>query len=99
MMEYDDVNCPAHYCQGRKYYPADVAEDWGLDGDAYVFTAFKYISRYERKEDAIKDLKKAVWYLQRRIKTLESQSSSATASIPHTRVNEDGVGRNAESSP
>ena len=72
-VENDPVNNPAHYCEGRKYKPVDVAEDWGLDKDAYLFNAFKYISRAGRKDDAVKDLKKAVWYLNRRIKQLEGK--------------------------
>lgn len=65
--EFDAVSNPRHYTEGRKYEPIDVAEDWGLDKDAYLFNALKYISRAGRKGDATEDLKKARYYLDRRI--------------------------------
>ena len=68
---YDAVNNPSHYCEGRKFEPADVAEDWGLDKDAYLFNVFTYIARAGRKDDILQDLEKARWYLDRRIKTLK----------------------------
>lgn len=68
---YDAVNNPSHYCEGREYEPVDVAEDWGLDKDAYLFNVFTYISRAGRKDDILQDLEKARWYLDRRIKTLK----------------------------
>lgn len=67
----DAVNRPSHYCEGRKYEPADVAEDWGLDKDAYLFNVFTYIARAGRKDDIVQDLEKARWYLDRRIKCLK----------------------------
>ncbi len=42
-----------------------VIEDWNL---GFNFgNAVKYISRDDHKADAVEDLKKAVWYLQREI--------------------------------
>lgn len=70
---YDAVNKPSHYCEGRKYEPVDVAEDWGLDKDAYLYQAFTYIARAGRKDDIIQDLQKAVWNLNRRIKCLKEE--------------------------
>ena len=35
--------------------------------------AFKYIWRCDLKKDAIKDLKKAIWYIEREIKLREKQ--------------------------
>lgn len=69
--EFDAVNRPKHYVDGRKYEPIDVAEDWGLDKDAYLFNTLKYISRAGRKGDLLEDLKKSRFYLDRRIKRLE----------------------------
>lgn len=71
---YDDVNNPSHYCEGRKYEPIDVAEDWGLDKDAYLFNVFTYIARAGHKDDIVQDLEKARWYLDRKIKRLKEQS-------------------------
>lgn len=69
--ENDVVNHPNHYVEGRKYEPVDVAEDWELDKDAYLFNVFTYISRAGRKDDIVQDLEKARWYLDRRIKCLK----------------------------
>lgn len=43
--------------------------DWNLNH--HLACALKYISRAGRKHDEIKDLKKCIWYLERRIKLLE----------------------------
>jgi hypothetical protein len=58
------------------YEVVKVAEAWGLDKDAYLFNVLKYIGRSGKKDDnpPIQDLKKAVWYLERRIKTLEQNN-------------------------
>lgn len=59
---------PEHYKSAIQ--PIDVIEQWGL-----CFckgTALKYIARAGKKEGEteVDDLKKAVWYLQRRLKQL-----------------------------
>ena len=71
----DNVNHPSHYCDGRKYEPVEVILDWELD--FLLGNALKYISRCGRKgseEDAIEDLEKAVWYIQKRIDVLRAGS-------------------------
>ena len=70
-MSYDPVNAPSHYIEGRAYEPIDVIEDWGLD--FCLGNTVKYISRAGRKNDTLEDLKKARWYLDRRIKQLEEE--------------------------
>lgn len=70
----EKVNHPDHY--GGVDNPHEtykVAESWGLDKDAYLFNVLKYISRAGKKEQSpkVEDLKKALWYLRRRIETLE----------------------------
>ena len=67
----DHVNHPPHYCADRYYEPIDVIEDWGLG--FHLGNAVKYISRAGRKDDELTDLKKALWYVQRRIKQLEGE--------------------------
>lgn len=69
--EYDPVNHPSHYCEGRKYEPIKVIDDWGLD--FYLGNALKYISRAGRKNDELEDLKKARFYLDYKIKYLEAK--------------------------
>ena len=72
-MTHDPVNRPSHYAEGRKYEPIAVIEDWQLN--YRLGNAVKYISRAGRKQDAIEDLKKARWYLDREIATLEGARS------------------------
>lgn len=62
------VNHPAHYAEGRKYEPIDVIEDWELG--FCLGNTVKYISRAGRKVDAVEDLKKAAWYLNREIERI-----------------------------
>lgn len=61
--EFDNVNHPKHYTEGRKYEPIDIIEDWGLG--MHAGNAVKYISRAGRKGDVIEDLEKARWYVDR----------------------------------
>jgi hypothetical protein len=59
----DPVNHPPHYIEGRTIEPIDVIEDWSLS--YHLGNALKYISRAGRKSDAVEDIKKAIWYLNR----------------------------------
>lgn len=74
----DMVNRPDHYCKGRQYEPLNVISDWDLN--YRLGSALKYISRAGRKQDAAEDLKKAVFYLEREIETLEGATSSYSVS-------------------
>jgi len=69
-IRYDTVDRPSHYVSGRKYEPIDVIQDWELD--FCLGNALKYISRAGRKDHLTKDLHKAIWYLERKIKQHES---------------------------
>ena len=64
----NNVSSPAHYASGN-IEVIDAIEDWGLDKDYYLGNAVKYIARAGKKnpDTLIEDLKKAVWYLNRRI--------------------------------
>lgn len=64
----DIVNHPSHYTQG-KYETIDVIEDWQLE--YHEANAIKYISRAKYKGKRVEDLKKARWYIDRKIKLLE----------------------------
>jgi hypothetical protein len=69
------VSHPVHYGgEDNPYEVIKVAEAWGLDKDAYLFNALKYIGRSGKKDDnpPVQDLKKALFYLERRIKLLET---------------------------
>jgi len=69
----DMVNHPSHYGgENNPYEVIKVCEEWGLDKDAYLFNVVKYVAR-ARKKDSLKeieDLKKAMFYLKRKIKNL-----------------------------
>lgn len=65
-VEFDPVNKPAHYAEGRKFEPIDVIEDWELN--FHLANALKYISRCGRKDSVVQDARKAIWYLERYVK-------------------------------
>ena len=64
----DNVNSPAHYTFG-KLEVIDVLEDWQLD--FCLGNTIKYIARARHKGNELEDLKKAQWYLNRKISKLE----------------------------
>jgi hypothetical protein len=68
---------PAHYGGDTVYEVIKVCEAWGLDKDSYLFNVVKYVGRAGKKSKAtlLQDLKKARFYLDRRIKTLEESST------------------------
>ena len=75
--DYNSVTRPSHYCEGRKYEPIKVIQDWQLD--FCLGNTVKYISRAGRKtstalsdiEKTIEDLEKAEFYLNYKIKELK----------------------------
>lgn len=70
----DPVNSPSHYTSGG-IETIDAIEAWGLDRDFCLANAVKYIGRAGKKDPAklLEDLRKARWYLDRRIKKLEQR--------------------------
>jgi len=73
-MSKELVNHPDHYGgKSNPYEVVKIAEATGLDKDAYLFNVLKYIVRSGKKDDnsPLQDLKKALWYLDRRIKIIE----------------------------
>ena len=69
------VNHPGHYQFGDNnvYEAIKVIESWGLD--FHLGNTVKYISRAGKKnpDKEIEDLKKAMFYLDRKIKNLEKK--------------------------
>jgi hypothetical protein len=61
----DPVNHPAHYTFGR-YEVLDVLQDWFPD-EPLLWQVCKYIARARHKGQLVEDLRKAEFYLQRRI--------------------------------
>ena len=83
----DNVEHPSHYCEGREYEPVNVILDWELD--FLLGNALKYISRCGRKgseEDAIEDLEKAVWYIEKRISVM--RAGSGKVELPEDNPND-----------
>lgn len=68
--EVDMVNHPEHYAFG-KYETINVIEAWDLP--YHLGNVVKYVSRAKRKGKELEDLKKAAWYLDRYIKTIENE--------------------------
>jgi Protein of unknwon function (DUF3310) len=68
------VNHPAHYGGSHNPYEAiKVIEAWALG--FCLGNTVKYIARAGLKGDALEDLKKARWYLDREIKSRENVSA------------------------
>lgn len=73
-MDNKDAINPNHYKELNPE-PIDVIEAW--DFDYYLGTVIKYLSRAGRKTpDPLEDLKKARWYLDRKIQRLEKEAKS-----------------------
>ena len=71
--QHDDINHPSHYTQGD-IEVIDYIEDKKLG--YRLGNVVKYVSRAGHKDDAIKDLKKASWYLNREIAKREEYDKS-----------------------
>ena len=56
------------------YEVIKVCEAWGLDKDAYLFNVAKYIARAGKKDPQkeLEDLRKAAFYLNRKICNLDN---------------------------
>ncbi len=67
-VEKEAVDHPDHYNAGR-FEVIAVIEDWELE--FHEGNVVKYIGRAQHKENRLEDLKKAAWYLQRKIEILE----------------------------
>ena len=68
------VKNPAYYGGvDNPYEVIKVCEAWGLDKDAYLFNVAKYIARAGKKDPQkeLEDLKKAAFYLNRKIENLQ----------------------------
>jgi len=69
----DNVNHPSHYGgSDNKYEAIRVIESW--QSCFHIGNVLKYLSRSGKKGEEIEDLKKAMWYLKRKIDLLEGKS-------------------------
>jgi hypothetical protein len=71
--ELDLVNHPPHYSSGG-IQSIDVIEAFNLR--YHTGSAVKYILRHGRKDNALMDLQKARWYIDREITRLEGGSDN-----------------------
>lgn len=69
MADYDVIDRPSHYLEGRTIEPLEVIEDWELD--FHIGQVVKYCARAGRKGSELQDLKKARFYLDRKIEHAE----------------------------
>jgi len=70
----ETVKNPSYYGGvDNPYEVIKVCEAWGLDKDAYLFNVAKYIARAGKKDPQkeLEDLKKAAFYLNRKIENLQ----------------------------
>ena len=76
--EKEMVNHPDHYQFGENniYEAIKVIEAWDLD--FHLGNTVKYISRAGKKEVSkeLQDLKKALWYLERKIQNIKDASQT-----------------------
>ena len=70
-MADDLVNRPLHY-RGKKYEAIDIIEDYELW--FHLGNVIKYVLRSCKKFETIRDLRKAIWYLERYIEKLNVAS-------------------------
>lgn len=70
----DPINHPKHYVFG-KFEVIDVLLDWFSD-DPLLYNVGKYIARAKHKGKMLEDLKKAEFYLKKRIEMLEKENET-----------------------
>jgi hypothetical protein len=86
MSEHDPVNHPKHYTSHPSGVECiQITEHMGFN----LGNALKYVWRADLKDDAIEDMEKAVWYLQREI------AKRKAAGKPHPGYQENGVVKGA----
>ena len=73
----DVINHPAHYGGDTRYEAIKVIEAWALG--FHLGNAVKYIARAGKKGSELEDLRKARWYLDRQIRSLEAKADRPAA--------------------
>ena len=67
-----NINHPEHYGgEDNPYEAIKVIEAWGLNFN--LGNVAKYVSRAGKKGDALQDLEKAKWYIEREINNLKRE--------------------------
>ena len=73
-----------HYENGKGYDVIDFAADYNLNFNRG--NVLKYITRAGRKDDEVKDLEKALDYLQREIAIVRAHRDAETEKIKNSEV-------------
>jgi Protein of unknwon function (DUF3310) len=74
MVSEENVNHPSHYGGDITYEPIKFIEYWNFG--FHLGNAIKYLVRFQTNKkgtDRLEDLKKAAWYINRKIEQLEQQ--------------------------
>ena len=71
----DPVNHPQHYRTDSGLEAIEVIEAF-FPNDYHLGNAFKYLARAGKKDDEVQDLKKAVWYINRRIESVKDDGAA-----------------------
>jgi hypothetical protein len=74
----EKVNHPKHYGGDVPHETWKCLHAWGLEADALLWNVVKYISRAGKKVSLLEDLKKAKWYLDKRIELLEAECRNSS---------------------
>jgi len=88
----DPVHNPSHYKSGE-IEVIDVIEAFELG--FRLANVIKYVLRAGRKGDALEDLEKAAWYLDREIDKLEEQAELEERELKQSAIDE-GLGEKQE---
>ena len=88
----DPVHNPPHYKSGG-IEAIDVIEAFELGFN--LGNVLKYVLRSGRKGDALEDLEKAAWYLDREIDKLETQAELEERELTQSAIDE-GLGEQQE---
>ena len=88
----DPVHSPSHYKSGG-IEAIDVIEAFQLGFN--LGNVVKYVLRAGRKGDALEDLEKAAWYLDREIDKLEDQAELEERELKQSAIDE-GLGEQQE---
>lgn len=74
-LDAEMVDHPSHYGgESDPYEAIKVIEAWGLC--FHLGNCVKYLCRMGKKDDELQELKKARWYLDRKIQNLENNNKS-----------------------
>lgn len=73
----ESVNHPSHYGGDVPHETYKCLRAWGMESDALLWNAVKYLSRAGKKASSAKveDLQKAVWYINNRIEQLKIEGN------------------------